>query len=222
MLTQPHSAVVLATEYAAVVGILKLSTKYDIPHLRHSAIAHLSKIYPTTLAEWDQREKALRSASYPPLAVLELVHSMDIPQILPAVFYDCSTQTNEALVDVISGSAQMANIVRTCLDARQALLKETLTGIYGFLYEGALFGCRNHEKCAQARLSWMKEMTFASHGGGPLVCAAEVDWTKYEGWSCLFCFHRARKCYLDAREKLWNNLPSFFDLPAWDQLQDQN
>lgn len=219
MLTQPHSAVVLAIEYAAVVGILKLSAKYDIPHLHHSAIAHLSKIYPTTLAEWDQREKALSSASYPPFAVLELAHSMDIPHILPAVFYDCSTQTNEALVNAISGSAQMPNL-RTCLDARQALLEETLTGIYGFLREGDLFGCKDSSRCSQARLRCMKKTTFASHGGSPL--AVKVDWTEYEVWTCLFCFHRARTWYLGAREKLWNDLPSYFNLPTWDQLQIQH
>ena len=86
-------------EFEGIAGILKLSTKYDIPHVRSRAISHLAAIYPMTLTAWDQREMALQKSSFSPFAVLELAQSMDIPQILPAVFFDCAIQSTVALLD---------------------------------------------------------------------------------------------------------------------------
>jgi hypothetical protein len=34
-------------------GILRLSAKYDVEHLRQRCLRHLSDIYPTTLKAWD-------------------------------------------------------------------------------------------------------------------------------------------------------------------------
>ncbi|KAF8920508.1 hypothetical protein CPB85DRAFT_1372650 [Mucidula mucida] len=85
-------------DFRTVSGILRLSTKYIIDHLREKALAHLSTAWPSTLAGWDTREDYARYAEqdpaqhgrvYPsPIAVINLAHEVDAPSLLPAAFYD--------------------------------------------------------------------------------------------------------------------------------------
>ncbi|KAL0568368.1 hypothetical protein V5O48_013614 [Marasmius crinis-equi] len=88
-------------DFRMVSGILRLSTKYIIEHLREKALAHLSIAWPTTLKSWDAREDAARifemeSGTYSghfypsPIAVINLARQINAPSLLPAAFYDLS------------------------------------------------------------------------------------------------------------------------------------
>jgi hypothetical protein len=225
MCSLKKSAFPLDMEFEGIAGIFKLSNKYDIPHVRSRAISHLMAIYPTTLTAWDQRKIVLQKSSFSPFAVLELAQSMDIPQILPAVFLDCSTQSTEALVDgfkyLSTQNPTLASTnLRTFVDARQMLLQAKLTRLYGFLRDEDSASCPDkYRNCPLKRLEWMTRTSNSHHVESPL--AIDIDWMRY-GWDvCEFCLLRAKEGYNSARQKLWNDLPSFFDLPAWDQLQSQ-
>jgi hypothetical protein len=77
-----------------MVGILQPNAKYNIPHLRRNreATSNLFTDYPIILAIWDQQQTAFQPTFSPPFIVLNATPSMNILQILPAVFSDCSTQ----------------------------------------------------------------------------------------------------------------------------------
>lgn len=150
---------------------------------------------------------------------------MDIQQVLPAVFLDCSTQSTEALLEYITNLSPhdltpALNDLRTCLDARQALLEATLACIYGFLRDHDTVNCPANKNCPAARLRWMVNNTdFARHGWAPLEI--KVNWANHKYDLCKFCLLQAQEGYNSARRELWNDLPSFFNLPAWDKLQSQ-
>jgi hypothetical protein len=207
----------LQIEIAAVVGILKLSAKYDIPHLRLNAISQLSIHYPTTLAAWDKRPTALLPGSFSPFAVLDLARLLDIPQILPAAFFDCSTQSNDAFLKSImqrsTPGSPTTNDVRICLNARQDLLEATFTRAYAFLLRDSDILCRKAGSCAEGKLRWLTT-AFATQGRDPL--AIQVKWSHSQ--LCGYCLSQAKEDYTKARQKLWDDLPSYFSLPPWDQL----
>ncbi|KAF7790175.1 hypothetical protein EIP86_001127 [Pleurotus ostreatoroseus] len=86
-----------ARHFPTLRAVLRLSTKYLIPHLRAHAINTLSADWPSTLAGWDAREKgavdekgryAPREACAHPILVIELAREMGVREWLPGAFYD--------------------------------------------------------------------------------------------------------------------------------------
>ncbi|KAF9052290.1 hypothetical protein BDZ89DRAFT_1088430 [Hymenopellis radicata] len=124
-------------DFRAVSGILRLSTKYIIDHLREKALAHLSTAWPSTLAGWDAREDYARYTEqdpahrrvYPsPIAVINLAHEVDAPSLLPSAFYDLCRYPfcqifepgeDEALYRA-SPSLSLSDIQRLCLGKESA------------------------------------------------------------------------------------------------------
>nr|GAT48275.1 predicted protein [Mycena chlorophos] len=91
-------------DFAVVAGILRLSTKYLVDHLRDKALAHLSIAWPSTLRGWDAREEIARAFElqtstsgghfYPsPITVINLAREVNAPQLLPSAFYDLARYT---------------------------------------------------------------------------------------------------------------------------------
>ncbi|KAF7325090.1 hypothetical protein MKEN_00552100 [Mycena kentingensis (nom. inval.)] len=94
----PPTPAAAAPPLTTLRAILLLSRKYDVPYLTSRALAHLSAVYPMTLAEWDARGYAshilkLHSrigpppGTYPILTVLELARDVGANWILPAAMY---------------------------------------------------------------------------------------------------------------------------------------
>lgn len=80
-------------------GVLRLSSKYFVEHLRERCMIRLHHDWPTTLAGWDKREQEavdptghyLPRELYPhPVLVIQLALDLGIHSILPAAFYDLS------------------------------------------------------------------------------------------------------------------------------------
>ncbi|KAF4568613.1 hypothetical protein EYR36_010625 [Pleurotus pulmonarius] len=86
-----------AGDFPVIAGVLRLSTKYFVEHLRQQCLQRLQHDWPATLAEWDRREGAATTAEgqysprvyYPhPILVIQLSTELNIPSIAPAAFYD--------------------------------------------------------------------------------------------------------------------------------------
>ncbi|KAG6860522.1 hypothetical protein C0995_010197 [Termitomyces sp. Mi166 len=81
----------------AVAGVLRLSSKYFVEHLRERCLNRLDIDWPSTLAGWDRREQAAtdslgrympRESCPHPILVIQLALDLGINSILPAAFYD--------------------------------------------------------------------------------------------------------------------------------------
>lgn len=88
-----------ANDFMAIAGVLRLSCKYFVEHLRERCMLRLHHDWPSTLAAWDQREQEATDVvgrytpreSYPhPALVIQLALDLKIPSLLPAAFYDLS------------------------------------------------------------------------------------------------------------------------------------
>ncbi|KZS99886.1 uncharacterized protein LAESUDRAFT_688821 [Laetiporus sulphureus 93-53] len=88
-------------DFCVVSGVLRLSTKYFVDHLREKALAHLRVAWPSTLKGWDAREDLARAYEcqsgshrghlYPsPVAIINLAREIHAPELLPSAFYDLS------------------------------------------------------------------------------------------------------------------------------------
>ncbi|KAH7886706.1 hypothetical protein F5I97DRAFT_1869593 [Phlebopus sp. FC_14] len=88
-----------ASDFSAVAGVLRLSTKYFIEHLRQRCLTRLELDWPFTLAEWDRREAEATDASgryvpresfAHPILAINLALELGLPDFLPSAFYDLS------------------------------------------------------------------------------------------------------------------------------------
>ncbi|TCD63217.1 hypothetical protein EIP91_005829 [Steccherinum ochraceum] len=88
-----------ADDFPIVAGVLRLSTKYMIEHLRTRCLLRLTTDWPSTLTGWDDREKAATETdgrysprdTYPhPLLIISLALELGLHELLPAAYFDLS------------------------------------------------------------------------------------------------------------------------------------
>ncbi|KIK77869.1 hypothetical protein PAXRUDRAFT_58788, partial [Paxillus rubicundulus Ve08.2h10] len=88
-----------ASDFSTVSGALRLSTKYFVEHLQVQCLAHLAHDWPSTPAEWNQREAAATDASgrytprdayAHPILAINLARELNLPEVVPSAFYDLS------------------------------------------------------------------------------------------------------------------------------------
>ncbi|KAF7320664.1 BTB domain-containing protein [Mycena chlorophos] len=86
-----------ASDFPVLAGVLRLSTKYLVDHLRLRCIARLESEWPSTLAGWDAREQsatnplghyAPRIICAHPILIIDLALELNVPSLLPAAMYD--------------------------------------------------------------------------------------------------------------------------------------
>ncbi|KAF9268647.1 hypothetical protein L218DRAFT_522097 [Marasmius fiardii PR-910] len=85
--------------FHVVASVLRLSTRYEVLHLRRQLLRGLTEVWPDDLTEWDLRESNATSASgvYEPRAVMphpipviNLARDVNALELLPSAFYDLS------------------------------------------------------------------------------------------------------------------------------------
>ncbi|VDC04110.1 unnamed protein product [Peniophora sp. CBMAI 1063] len=88
-----------SVDFESVAAVLRLSSKYFVAAHRAQCLARLSQDYPTTLAEWDRRERFAMDARgrylpreliASPILVINLARELDLNTLLPSAFYDLS------------------------------------------------------------------------------------------------------------------------------------
>ncbi|KAJ3768486.1 hypothetical protein FB446DRAFT_650367 [Lentinula raphanica] len=94
-----HFASPRPLHFARLAAVLRLSTKYFVPHLRQQCLERLKLDWPIDLEGWDAREAeatTIKGAYNPrqytahPILVIELAIELGLNEILPSAFYDLS------------------------------------------------------------------------------------------------------------------------------------
>ncbi|KAF7976079.1 hypothetical protein HWV62_7640 [Athelia sp. TMB] len=95
-----------AKTFPEVASLLRLCTKYQVGYLRHQLLRGLSRSWPSTLDQWEERELkatdshgiyAPRNVLAHPILVINLAREINAPELLPSAFYDLSrSQPSEA------------------------------------------------------------------------------------------------------------------------------
>jgi hypothetical protein len=213
----------IKTDFDTVAGILRLSTKYEIPYLRQRALLHLDTIICNTLQEYDAREskRTIPHIDYLGFLIADLVHEMDLPWLLPMVLYVC-TQSFENIVTgyIYKGEKRWLNSLQqvACIKAVKPLTKWYRKDILSFLYWTNVDGCKSSAQCNEGRLKLLKKYssyTFST----PLRSFSKVFEQVARKVFCTMCFTASLDAHLAAREALWEALPGLFDLPSWETLR---
>jgi len=218
------------TSYEVVLAILKLSTKYEVAYLRKRALAHLRLSYPLTLDQWNRRQKVSTLAAeldvdtWPgstskTLKVIEVAKKLDIPWILPAAYYDCSTVSLELLLDDSKWNDGTIDLEtkNSILIGYQKQSTATHSQMLDFLYCDPLNNCMQKEVCGEIR----RRLYCATQEWSitkPLDAMVDGDWECFLGSLCGLCLGVSKVRFDRARKEFWERLPEIYGLPKWEVL----
>ncbi|KAI0041731.1 hypothetical protein FA95DRAFT_1565078 [Auriscalpium vulgare] len=84
-------------------GVLRLSTKYDAHDMREQVATALARMWPDNLDDWDSAESMLPDITddyREPGKYIRLATASDLPELLPAMFYDLARASDITLSDM--------------------------------------------------------------------------------------------------------------------------
>ncbi|KLO19249.1 hypothetical protein SCHPADRAFT_83283 [Schizopora paradoxa] len=210
------------TPLEVVIALLDLSTKYDFKNIRTDVIIQIAKHYPTHLRSYDDANVhdlaplfgTIRSSCHYPL--LQCLWKAKVDALLPVLYYACSDspidfillQTNtldtECLQTLIKGSVKLRAAVTQLL--------ADLTG-RDLLDGPCSYGCEVHFRICNLG-EFVNSSNLAEIDGGSIVeaCADRA---------CELCSHKVKDVVDNRRKEIWNNIPSYFGFPGWNQLREE-
>ncbi|KAJ7682913.1 hypothetical protein B0H17DRAFT_1333540 [Mycena rosella] len=222
----------LAFEFIAAV--VRLGRKYDFKDLFAAAVERLTHENPTTLEAYDQLISidGPDSFIYKPTQILAhsslvfdtitLARENQLFAVLPCAYIRALLfNDQEQILDGISSSIRVGPPVklpfmdqRVCILGLEKILKAQWQE--NWLFHSKAAGCTANSRCAARKLailqSWVTHavMILVPTGGGSLNVGL-----------CNTCESQYMEAIAEGRKELWEKLPSFFDLPPWNELKNE-
>ncbi|KAJ7502119.1 hypothetical protein B0H11DRAFT_674790 [Mycena galericulata] len=203
-----------------ILGILRLSHKYDVPYLYRRALQHLSVRYCPSLDEYRAPRDQYRShigyikAAGEPLCVRYLTIIAAAQQVgalglLPFTYYVATKSSQDELRLAASAYNADADIVQTCLAARTQFMKGT-SAVNRFLTVPSKAKCIHPAECNAIRFDRLGlhfENIKLECAWGPLEDWREHHWNIVGNQFCEHCLQEAKKAHQAALEMFWDQLP---------------
>ncbi|KAJ7735555.1 hypothetical protein DFH07DRAFT_893470 [Mycena maculata] len=211
------------TTFPIVAGVLNLSTKYDVSYLRHRALLHLASASPMSLEEYDSIGS---TATFPHrtsrLSRLLLADSLGMTWAMPTGMYAISCLKAQSILDGIpvqGGTIHITSALqRACVIAHPELCIAQNHHIYRFLRVLPTKGCTSDGVCSVRSRSLLE--TFTKLERLDPLGFLDAGWSKaLQDRFCPACNARSETEYKSARQAVWNQLPSIFSLPTWEELK---
>ncbi|KAF7315166.1 BTB domain-containing protein [Mycena indigotica] len=220
-------------KFAYVASLVRMGRKYDFGNLWDLALGVLEAEIPMTPAGYDDLRAASNKTTfiedYPGvyLDILSLLREQNILSLLPSAYYlVVAKYTMQELLDgVARGDGTTA--VLAAAELRQCILSRYKIRSIQFEPSYALScfresippayysdKCRNNDtrskSCVAVRLQQI-----SAHSTFPALFPP----TSQLKGLCSICLEEASEVLEAGRQKGWEDLPSFFDLPPWSELK---
>ncbi|KAL1700927.1 hypothetical protein EV121DRAFT_283046 [Schizophyllum commune] len=236
-LLEPKSSL-LTPSIADVASALRLSHKYIIPGLWEDAVARLRYEFPDSLEQYIERREVLpgthtriRFEQWQRLLhLVDTLQAVGLHRTMAMIYFRIADTSN---VDTLTSGAprvprlESASIQSRCtlLGGRAKLLAASMKCIRMGLADPSPepANCPDPQACGRRR-RLLQGKLFARFESDTNI-ALLMDWPKFlprlQGPSicdaCLLLVRQRREAELQAT---WQKLPSFFGLPAWEELKD--
>ncbi|EIW87225.1 hypothetical protein CONPUDRAFT_96559 [Coniophora puteana RWD-64-598 SS2] len=232
-------------------GLMHLARKYQITPLLDRLIKHLKEDWPQTLTEWDVIEGEVKARLesqvdygyddhvyvdevFPePGTTIRLAREMDIPVVLPAVFYHLSRlkitreRTSEITDFKIIGGRTADWSALSEEDLRCLLYgRENLQEYKSIACRPLIFSCSHKECDALKTLCSAIQVLYDSKD----ILTGLKDFVPKDQYTqkelCVSCWLKVNNLAQNARMDIWKKLPKFFRLPRpsddWDSDSDMS
>ncbi|EPQ50350.1 hypothetical protein GLOTRDRAFT_97076 [Gloeophyllum trabeum ATCC 11539] len=189
-----------------IISVLRLATKYNAAVLRSRIISLLTSYYPSTLEAWENRASSPVAHLFTDgdFMAAYMALTCNITTILPASLYCCCMRyPTSSLLNGFKAAPPSGKIKAACrstLNSRDFFKKANR--------------CREMS-CRNALYRWRvtEEGDWDDHFYD-ILKGDEMD-----SVACTTCNEGAEELFTELREDVWDNLPSYFGLPDWEDLR---
>jgi hypothetical protein len=221
-----------------VLGVLKLSHKYDVVHLIRRTMPVFTAIYPPHLHKWDIRKSrrqwgplSTRYGRALPFFVVQLARTTGLDILLPAALLDCCSCTIE---EIIAGISAPDGSVITLhpkdqalvLGAREELSKFLRDQMFLFLYKFKDIPARRWPPAPPiadlpTKLHELLQCGSSEQKDWTCPFTMNFPWDTYYGMLRMTTrdIKVVQTGFRDLRKRWWQSLPGVFALPAWDKIR---
>ncbi|KAJ6582144.1 hypothetical protein B0H19DRAFT_928272 [Mycena capillaripes] len=214
-------------QYLDVLGILRLSHKYDVPYLRRRSLEHLAPIYPTRLSEYEARADNHQMTGLDVLhrtRTLATASEVGALWLLPVVYYDLCKLEMDMLVrrEWWDGVGEQEH--NACLIGHSAQMRwlPTIVDFFSIPRDDE-DECEDWTQCNIICLQSLHDhrTAWSSNMSWPLELWSEASWLALQADGlCDNCMMEAKSLHAAAKQKFWDQLPQMFKLPGWEELEE--
>ncbi|KAH8828656.1 hypothetical protein DL96DRAFT_1013202 [Flagelloscypha sp. PMI_526] len=211
--------------------MLRLGSKYNVQRLRDNAIRILREAFPDTLEDHDSHDSDLLSLA----ATLEfawLAFSEEVDIVLPLICYECHClpepvlMRDDTLKRMNGDEFKISNEFKIFIAAGliSAFIEQTKLIFTWLKPTGSALvpKCATKIRCRKALDSlaqaYLCEDRTRENG---LYILTNQPWWPPEPDFCSECIKMLEERHEEDRAKLWEALPTFFNLPSWENLRRQ-
>ncbi|KAJ7452265.1 hypothetical protein FB451DRAFT_1565973 [Mycena latifolia] len=214
-----------------VLGILRLSHKYDVQYLYRRALHHLQdplwfssiEAYRDRpdhpMLRWDEDEPSPLSRL---LATIKAAAEVGALWLLPTAYYRATQFVSDSLpASMPSGTDQHA---QKCITAGLVLSRAHTISLKFLTAASSFGGCTSPLDCSRARLRGFHWYIWDAMQGAdldPLQSWSPDEWDELSrAGMCDHCLQWSKDAHTNNIKDLWDRLPGIFDLPSWQELDD--
>lgn len=212
-----------------IVSVLRLSTKYQVSWLRKRAIAALQRWYPSKLEDYTpigQSARPLQDHSRHVL-VANAARETDVPVLLPsALLFCCATANARVLYDGLEANGERYTLVdankRAVFFGRLRLshAARSRTQAFFFYPRTPNLKCTAPERCNE--FCRIYSSVFDEKEDPWMNPFYRLNWKAIRSTCCSNCASTWETHHTEAAQQVWQDMPSYFDLPAWPELIERS
>ncbi|KAJ7105694.1 hypothetical protein C8R44DRAFT_987631 [Mycena epipterygia] len=219
-------------DFDHLIGILRLSHKYDIQYLHRRALKHLAlRCYRASVDDWRNNvpTPATSHLTYAPgsdpvlrqLQIIAAAEEVGAQWLLPLTYYMATLHDPTRLLALIP-QATSDHMIHKCLIGRTELLRGVVQVSSPFMSISDT-RCKKREFCYGVRVGSLQNGLLKS-----VVDKNEVDalarypaawWDGLRPRWCSPCYEKARDSHTKALGAFWDRIPAIFGLPPWLELR---
>ncbi|KAF8146874.1 hypothetical protein K438DRAFT_1868531, partial [Mycena galopus ATCC 62051] len=214
----------------AIGALIRLARKYDFKDLLDLVIARLTFEHPTTLEQFDARTTAKPTRIVPyrgmEFEIISLAREYGILSVLPSAYYRVASgfKLEEFIEGILRSDGTLASLapvdLRRCLLGREKLtyaqVKEDYArGWYRFWTPDD--NCTTAAQCTK-----MRDRLLSNSMDSPMLRALTPFVPNSDTCKklCVACVTSIKISTEAGRKRTWDELPGFFELPAWSELKN--
>ncbi|KAK7036027.1 BTB domain-containing protein, partial [Favolaschia claudopus] len=222
-----------------IIGILRLSHKYNVEYLKRRALTHLSAAFPTERtafrAERGELWDTIPRNPPPYMSIIQLAREVEALWILPSAFYelvDACAEAQDLLECIREQVVYNGRTIQLSEEDKAALLEGYLAQLNAgpsemmrFLHQNLdIIGCTNPLRCLKSRMRAIEIVRLDRSANvkglrlDPLLLwDSDDDWERLDAL-CSRCILSLKLTHSEAQQAFWDQLPQMFGLPPWEAL----
>ncbi|KDR86008.1 hypothetical protein GALMADRAFT_235195 [Galerina marginata CBS 339.88] len=218
-----------------LASMLRIGKKYEFNNLQSLALERIRKELPDSLDSWDETfgpengMNGLIVESDYEIDIVNVLLETGFQTLLPMAYFLCVSSLMPTLIcgglHGHDGTVSHLSVesIKALMVARQAISTTIMS--HEFLWtttsrsQSAIptAECQTKAKCESCRSIVLAELIQGPSPYGALIFPLDsIILQTY----CDSCACEIRNIYYAGREVIWNNLPSYFGLPKWEDLKD--